>query len=217
MQKGFSSLILLGVILILIIGVGSSSFLFLNKKDSQKNEAITPVSNTQISPIPSSSSLIRRISTADEFSKINWQIFRDDESIFKFEYPQGSKIQESESIISFVLIGPKQQEGTEFYDGLVLNLEKKVIKEGETFDDLVKQNHSEMKEHVTQIEDLKTVEINGLKGYSYISEGLGKSKSVFLQLTDRNYLIVTTILESDSSNIGFNQSTERIINSIKKI
>jgi hypothetical protein len=112
--------------------------------------------------------------------------------------------------------GPTQSPGTEVYDGVIINISKGV--HPETLKEFVDNEWATKTSDpiYTSVSQVTEVEIAGLKGYAFSTSALGDFDNIFLPWSETEHVYVTTLV-ADPGNLGFLETVETILNSIKKI
>jgi hypothetical protein len=108
--------------------------------------------------------------------------------------------------------GPTQVEGTEVYDGMVLNFDKSPLS-GKAFEQAVNAEVEDWKVHGEIVKSLSTLTMAGKNAYSFVGSGLGQYTIYFIELNGAEYLRVSTLVEDPKSQ-GFQTIADTILKSL---
>lgn len=170
--------------------------LALQSKDAQITqlaktvlEEISDSTSTNTSPSEETNSVANPTETYTPESKmLKWE-----NDYFSFFYPPGITItDEGASTLELQQIGPSQQEGTEFYDGLNVHMRVREISEL-TAQTMAMNKISEInQEDIGSVESgLTEITIGGKTAYTFVEKSLGTFKWYYFDLPNKLILEVT--------------------------
>jgi hypothetical protein len=174
--------------------------------------AIIYVQNPQVSnfgPTPTDSPTTTPSETA------NWLQYSHPQLEFSFQYPPEATLEERENGLTLFRWGPTQREGTEVYDGYVLNFntveteEELNIYAQEQLDQSAQDPISEITQSLTQ------TTLGGQTAYTYSIRGLGEFQMIMVKHPTQPMIINISDLTADPGNLGFAQTVSQILSSFK--
>lgn len=147
----------------------------------------------------------------------NWLTLPNKDICYTFKYSKNITYQErkEENIIHLSLWGPSQEKDTEFYDGISLSFSMSLQIGNTTLKDYVDQKIAESKQFGEILKPRSEITINGIKGYTYTSEGLGIFQNIYLQSPDKACTVEIVNATYDPTNQGYQQTVDQIFSTFK--
>lgn len=195
-KKGAKSILWISLVILLLSLVGAAGYYLGTSK------APTPTPTTQ--PTPTAS--------PEGTTTAEWEIYESDTG-WSMRYPEDVEVTENRAV-SFMMFGPTQKEGTEFYDGISLTVRSGALG-GLTLKEYVEDKVAEIEnDAVSQVVSGPTpVTLSTYSGYRLTTTGLGTFDYYYLPLGETGYLeiIDATI---DPEKAGFEETVKMMLNSI---
>lgn len=142
-----------------------------------------------------------------------WETFQSEDG-WAIRYPEGVKVTEN-AVVSFMMFGPTQKEGTEFYDGISLTIRSGSLG-GITLkafvDDKVEEIEGDAVSEVTAGPTL--AEIADLSGYRLTATGLGTFEYYYLPLGESRYLEIVDGSQ-DPAGEGYKETVETMLDTMQ--
>lgn len=195
--------VIVSLILTLIAGVALYLFFTRSQTSSPEsanipNSVTTPVSSPSPAPIP----------LADGWETVSLQNF-------SFSYPSSFEYTlNPDNYHNLVFIGPTQTQGTEVYDGIIINLDQGTFS-GDFLEFVESQRQNQLDPAVAQVSAVAPFSLNDKSGYQFVVEGLGTFEQIYLS-QDNQYIHISRLI-SDPGNLGFLQISNAIVDSIEFI
>lgn len=145
----------------------------------------------------------------------DWETYKSESHGITLRHPDNMQVnQNQDGSVSFTLLGPTQAEGTEVYDGIILNFNTGIY-EFNAFNEFVINKHNEQKNDpiISEVSDIEEVKINEKTGYKFSIFGLGKFTILYLPMENNRYLRISMLVE-DPENQGFQNTVNTILSSI---
>jgi len=140
----------------------------------------------------------------------NWSTAGFEDVGVSFKYPPGVKVQHLQDQIRLFYVGQEQEETLELIDGLSLSFSIRSLTGtavlGEAQKEIQAINQSAAEKVLTSPQ---SIQISGLNGYWFSSQGLGEARYYFLAIDSERYLYVI-----DASVSSSTQDFESIVNNI---
>lgn len=197
-NKGARAVMWVAVILLLLSVVGAAGYFFGMRSAPP---VATPTPTTTPTPTPT------QIPTS------GWETYTDDAG-WSIKYPKGLEVTEN-AVVTFLMFGPTQKEGTEFYDGISLTIRSGALG-GETLrafvDDKAQEIGDDPLSEVTAGPTQTTVA--NLSGYRLTATGLGTFEYYYLPLGASGYLEIVDATQ-DPTGEGFAGMVEAMLTSIE--
>lgn len=194
------------VILFLVVSVTAASYL----KQKDISEQTTPTS----APIPPTP-------TPEDEIPEKWELYKSEKLEFSINYPPEVEVNEQpDGTVNFSLLGPTQKEGTEFYDGLAINIEPGTYT-NDGFEDFVNEKYEELENdrvHVSSITPLEETELNGNSCYKFTTTSTMFDTSevnyLYIQKAEVEYILVSSFV-SDPTDQGFEEASNKILSTLE--
>ncbi len=201
-KRSRKTLILLGVVVaLLLLAVGAGVFVY-----SLQNKPKTPVL-VNISPT------VQPSSTPDTVIPADWNVFESEDFAYTFSYPSVDfELTENESV-RVTFIGPTQAEGTEVYDGIILEFGTITPLGDQLLLPYVKEDLGEQREHAEVIKEPTPIKVNGIDGYTYTISGLGEFTFIYLPTPDGKSVVRINYLVADPENSGYQKIVDDMLES----
>lgn len=142
----------------------------------------------------------------------NWGTYTAAGNIFSFKYPPDMTLEKRADGLALIKIGPTQREGTEVYDGILLNFRTGSL-QGQTLQQYVQGQVEESQQHAEVTRPLSQTTINGISGYTFMVRGLGEFTHIYLPLGDNQFLHISKLVE-DPSNQGFEKTANQVLSTL---
>lgn len=150
--------------------------------------------------------------------EMDWQTYTSQDLGFAVRHPEDVEVQRrQDGSITFIKWGPTQREGTEFYDGIRVQITQGQLG-GKSLRAFVEQKVQEEKnDPVTQtVSSIEQVSIGGKIGYKYDISAFGDRTINYLPKGNGEYLrIIDGTIEP--KNQGFKQTVKRMLASLRII
>lgn len=202
-----------------IAGVFAYQNYQLKQKTTPKKDMSVPTPVPTLIPLPSPSVIPSPTPTPqpeadhplDETA--NWLTLPNKDVCYTFKYPKDITFQErkEENIIHLSLWGPTQEKDTEFYDGISLSFSLPLQIGNTSLKDYVDSKIEESKQFGEILKPRSEITVNGIKGYTYTSEGLGIFQNIYLQSPDKTCTVEITNATNDPTNQGFQETVNKIL------
>lgn len=200
------------VIILLVASVTAAAYLKqnqLNKNLAKENPQATEAPS-QNSPTP----------TSDTDIPEDWLFYQSEDLQVMLRYPpEVSMNEQPDGTVNFSLLGPTQKEGTEFYDGLTINIEPGTYTQG-SFEDFVNEIYEDLRNdrgHVSQITPLTKDKLNGNDCYKFTTTStmfdIGEVNYIYLQKNEGEYIQISTFV-SDPTDQGYEQTLDKILSTL---
>ena len=207
---------IIGVVLI-VLSVGTGGFIFGNqvkqKSIIEKKENVVVTATPTTNPTTPTIAPTKTISNDEETT--DWEIYKNETMGFSIQHPSNLKPEDlGDGSIVFQLWGPTQSNDTEFYDGVNISITKKAF-DGKSLEIIVEENRTGSKEvwDNDQVSEKKQTGWKGFNGYMY---QVGGHKYFYL-IQDSQYYLEILNLSGDPGNLGYVNTSEKIISSLQKI
>jgi hypothetical protein len=197
-KGGMKTILWIAVILLLLSLVGIIGY-YLGTSRSMPVATPTPTE----SPTPEPT----------EIPTEGWQIYESEDG-WSVRYPEELEITEG-AVVSFVMFGPTQAEGTEFYDGISLTFRSGALG-GLTLEEFADQKAAEIEDDaIAELTSGPTaVEVAGLSGFTLTVTGLGTFDYYYLPLGETGYLEIVNATQ-DPTGQAFDETVATMFNSIE--
>jgi hypothetical protein len=198
-------------ILLLIVILGAAVIVYLsvfglgNVKNSTSLASATPsvavtqpLSPTKAPQVPS-----------------DWKTYDSEAYSFTFKYHPKFTIRPSvDNTLTMYLHGPSQSEGTEVYDGIIINFQEATYTEN-SFKAFVEKQYQVAKNDdvIYEISDLKDVQISTYQGYEFRTSSLGSIRNIYLDAKNKKFIYISLLLE-DPKNQGFENIVTTLLSTI---
>ncbi|MGI5841493.1 MAG: hypothetical protein ACOX6N_04720, partial [Patescibacteria group bacterium] len=146
----------------------------------------------------------------------DWDIFQSDEIGIRIRYPQDVRVQTIDNMrytkaVQFIKFGPTQIEGTEFYDGINVLIDKGVLEEDQSVRSLALTRLEEAKEGPTfeNSSEMTTVTVAGRTGYRFTIESLGVHEYTFLP-EGQEYIEIRNST-ADPTSQGYQETVDQML------
>jgi hypothetical protein len=194
---GMKKILLFVGILLVILTVGLGGY-YLGSSMSSKSPNPQP-SPTQ-SPEATSSPIL------------DWMTY-ESESGWSIKYPKEVTLQEG-NVTSFIMLGPTQKEGTEFYDGISLTISLDTLGTN-TLKELVDIKAKKIEDDpVSEIVDGPVpITIANLSGYRLTTKGFGTFEYYYLPVEETGYLEIIDATK-DPTGQGYGKTVEAMLDSL---
>lgn len=187
------------LIIIAILGFQVYRFQQIIKVDNQTEEVkLSPIDNEPDKSV---------VSTLPE----GW--LTHNTPVYTIAYPNNYTLNlDQPPIVTISFIGPTQAEGTELFDGVVVNIS--VSQE---------QNHDLNAYLQSKLDELdnvgvsrligqpESITLNHYRGYTYIEDGLGRYQHFLLESPDQVSIATISVLVADPTNLGFQETVDRML------
>lgn len=197
----------------LLIALGIAGFFAyqnyqLKKEAILKEDTVTP----SLPPVPTEDPL----PTLEIDLTAGWFTFTKEGFCYSFKYPQEITFND-ENVIRLSSLGPTQKKDTEFYDGLSLIFSLPLEIGNLSLSDYVDGKIEEIEnDGLAEIVNPKEVIlINGINGYTYTVQGLGKFQNIFLQSPDKTCVVEITNSTVDPTDQGYQKTVDKVFSTFK--
>jgi hypothetical protein len=180
-------------------------FLYNQNSTESNNSSPTPTLTPTNTPTPTPAANLPE----------DWETYKSENLGISLRYPKNMQIkQNQDGSVSFTLLGPTQAEGTEVYDGIIINFNTGSY-EFNTFKEFVTNKHNEQQNDpiISDVSEIEEITINEMTGYKFSIVGLGEFTILYLPMENSQYLRVSMLVE-DPKNQGFQDTVNTILTSI---
>ncbi len=181
---------------------GESEVVVLSPSPSQDFET-SPSPQTQTSPSPGETSPTPAVE--------GWQVYQSSAHEFTIQHPAEMEIsQTAEGAVQFMLMGPSQEQNTEFYDGISLSFLSGEYEQ--SLESFVQEQRQEQLDQpiIEEVTEAASVSLAGLQGFEYTVTGpFGDTRHVFLSAGEGEYLEISEAVY-DPTDQGFEEMVEMI-------
>ncbi len=204
----FVSLATFLLIALVIAGFFSYQNYQLKKEAISKKDTVTPSLTPVPTEVPSP--------TPEIDLTVDWFTFTKENFCYSFKYPQEITFND-EDVIRLSSLGPTQKKDTEFYDGLSLTFSLPLGIGNLSLNDYVDGQIEEIENGgLAEIVNPKeAILINGINGYTYTVQGLGKFQNIFLQSPDKTCIVKITNSTVDPTDQGYQKTVDKIFSTFK--
>ena len=143
-----------------------------------------------------------------------WQAYSSEEDCFSFKYPEEVTFKMQGDLAHLSVWGPTQKEDTGFFDGISLAFSSPLII-NVPLKDYVDGKVDESKEFGEVIKPRTEIMVNGIKGYTYTSQGMGTFENIYLQAEDKLCAVEITNSTVDPTNQGYQEIVDKILATFK--
>jgi len=174
------------------------------------NKPLSPVT-----PFPTDAGVSESAPTQSNTPSPSWQTFTSKEHQLTLEYPQEATVSATnDGAIRILVMGPTQQTGTEFYDGISISIDSGQLPNQLTFDEYVGSRRDTLTKDpiITSVSDITPISIGQHNGATFTFEGLGRHRFIFIP-NNRGYLEIADSTQ-DPTNQGYKEQVNQILNSI---
>lgn len=143
----------------------------------------------------------------------DWKTYTDPSGRFSIQYP-GEITPEvlTEDQVVFQVIGKTQKPDTEFYDGILVSIEKKPFR-GKSLLIIVKENREALLEIWGEpMSEIEETALGGYTGYTYN----GSDHTYWYLMLDTEFYFEIQNLTSDPGNAGYTSTADDMIMSFQK-
>lgn len=132
-----------------------------------------------------------------------------------FTYPARFQLEERPDfdLVKLTFIGPTQQEGTEVYDGIIINFRLEDIPENADLETAAKQAAQANPEVTEIINPVSQSQLAGYEAYTYRSRSLGEYTHYILNYSGDQFLHIS-YTAPDPENQGYQQIVNEILDSL---
>lgn len=167
---------------------------------------ITPILNLNLSPTDKTD-----VSTG-------WTLFNSKALGFSIRHPDEVEvITTQQGVVSFIMIGPTQSQGTELFDGFNVTISKGIYSPTnyENFRGFVEEERqNKSKDPATQsVSALAPVTIAGKEGFQFEQNALGDYTHIYLPTISNEYLLISKIV-ADPGNLGFEETINKMLSTL---
>jgi hypothetical protein len=163
-----------------------------------KTMVVSPITTISPSPTP----------TVDPIK--GWQTYSSDEDCFSVKYPEKVAFKMQGNLAHLSVWGPTQKKDTGFYDGISLTFSSPLVI-NVSLKDYVDDKINGSKEFGEIIKPREEIVVNGVKGYTYTSQGMGTFKNIYLQAEDKSCAVEITNSTVDPMNQGYQETVGKIL------
>jgi photosystem II reaction center protein PsbP len=182
------------------------------KNNQLKQEKSLPLSTETISPSPTTIISPSIIPTIDPME--NWQTYSNNEDCFSFKYPKELTFEMQADLAHLSIWGPTQKKDTGFYDGLSLTFSPSLTI-NVPLSDYVDGKIDESKQFGEIIKAKIEITINGINGYTFTTQGMGKFENIYLQAKDKSCTVEITNASVDPTNQGYQEMVNDILSTFE--
>ena len=143
-----------------------------------------------------------------------WQTYSSEEGCFSFKYPEEVTFKMQGDLAHLSVWGPTQKEDTGFFDGISLAFSSPLTI-NVPLKDYVDGKVDESKEFGEVIKPRTEIMVNGIKGYTYTSQGMGTFENIYLQAEDKSCAVEITNSTVDPTNQGYQEIVDKILATFK--
>ena len=198
----------------LVVFSGTTGWLVYqnNQLKQAGQETALPLPTKTVAPSPTATVVPSPIPTVDPMKE--WQTYSSEGGCFSFKYPQEVEYKMQGDLAHLSILGPTQKEDTEFFDGMSLTFSS-LLAIDVSLKDYVDSKVDESKQFGEIIKPNAEIIVNGIKGYTYTSQGLGIFESIYLQAEDKSCAVEITNSTVDPTNQGYQETVDKILSTFK--
>lgn len=142
----------------------------------------------------------------------DWSRFNSDRLGLSLRHPRDVQTGETEQGLTVYQWGPTQVEGTEVYDGMLVNL-RRIALAGKTLEQEAQAKVEEWKVHGQITEQLSRTTVAGKQGYMFKATSLGDYTMYYLPAGNGDYIEIGVIAEDPKAQ-GFEQTVRTMLGSL---
>ena len=146
----------------------------------------------------------------------DWKTYTSEEYGFSIKYPQDFVVgQNNEFLINFTKWGPTQKPQAELYDGISIHItysELNGVELKKYVEDIIKLSETNGLANI--LTPLSKVQLGGVSGYSYVSQGLGTFEHIYLPLGSKGFLFILN-LTADPQELGYKKIVDEMKSTLK--
>lgn len=145
----------------------------------------------------------------------DWLTYSNSDIVYTFKYPSNVSLTEKNNTIQLYLQGPTQRQNTEFYDGIMLIFSLPFQIGNVSLSEYVDQEIEQSKQNADILEEKTKINVAGIEGFTYTAQGLGTSKYIYLQSSDKTWTVKIINGTNDPTNQGYNNTVDQILSTFK--
>lgn len=182
---------------VLLVAVVLGAVYFINKND-EASEVVTE--------------------TPSQNEQEPWKTYESSELGFSVEYPEEMNVATgagsglSQGTVRFALMGPTQVDGTEVFDGILFDFNKRTY--ADTLRSLVDADVKQTEDLGEVTEEVRQTTVDGRPAFTYKANTLGLYTHYYVDLGDKESLVISYI-NPDPTSKGFKDITDRMLASVR--